>query len=113
MVVNDLITILRAKCIAYPEGLDREVQYVFCSDSFKILEEKASQDFVWVQTDVDKLSIDLAHKKQLSGIIIPYNLHLSDELVEYAEDIGISIISTGYSNYKICTKIFEAFKERT
>ena len=41
MVVNDLITILKGRCVTSDLGLNREIQYVFCCDCKKIVQEKA------------------------------------------------------------------------
>ena len=113
MVVNDLITILKARCVTSDSGLNREIQYVFCCDSKKIVEEKASQDYAWVNAELDKGSIDLAIEKGLSCIIVPYDLPVLDDVMNYAKHKGLPVIVTGYSSYKVCSKIYEAFKERT
>lgn len=113
MVVNDLITILKARCVTSSSGLNREIQYVFCCDCKKIVKEKASQDYAWVNAEIDKDSIDLAIDKALSCIIVPYDLPILEEVIEYAKLKGLPIIVTGYSSYKVCSKIYEAFKERT
>ncbi|HOD92683.1 MAG TPA: DRTGG domain-containing protein [Clostridia bacterium] len=113
MVVNDLITILKGRCLTSESGLNREIQYVFCCDCKKVVKEKGSQDYAWVNSDVDKSSIDLALEKSMSCIIIPYDLPIDDNVVNYAISFSFPIISTAYSSYKICSKIYEAFKERT
>ncbi|NLF36311.1 MAG: hypothetical protein GX584_04065 [Clostridiaceae bacterium] len=113
MVVNDLITILKGRCIASDSKINREIQYVFCCDTLKVVDDKASSDYAWVNSNVDKTSIDLAVKKSLSCIVIPYDITIEEDVIKYAEQNEIPIVSTGYCSYKVCSKIYEAFKERT
>ncbi len=113
MVVNDLITILKGRCATSDLGLNREIQYVFCCDCKKIVQEKGSQDYAWVNADVDEAAIDLALEKAMSCIIVPYDILLDYKIINYAKSKEFPIITTGYSSYKVCSKIYEAFKERT
>ena len=113
MVVNDLITILKGRCITSNSGLNKEIQYVFCCDCKRIVKEKGSQDYAWVNADADVASIDLALDKAMSCIIVPYDISIDVDVINYAILKGFPIISTNYSSYKVCSKIYEAFKERT
>lgn len=113
MVVNDLIAILRARCVTSDLGLNREIQYVFCCDCKEIVMEKVCQDYAWVNANVDIDSVNLAVDKSISCIIVPYNIQVSKEITEYAIAKELPILITEYTSYKVCSKIYEAFKERT
>ena len=58
-------------------------------------------------------AIDLALEKAMSCIIVPYDILLDYKIINYAKSKEFPIITTGYSSYKVCSKIYEAFKERT
>ena len=113
MVVKDLVTILKAIPVTCEMGFCREIQYILCCDHKKTVSDKAVQDSAWITVDVNKASIELAVKNLFACIIVPYDVQVDRNVIEYAKEKGIPVLLTNYNSYKVCYKMYEAFKERT
>ncbi|MFA7672571.1 MAG: DRTGG domain-containing protein [Clostridia bacterium] len=113
MVVKDLVTILKAIPVTCEIGFCREIQYILCCDHRETVSDIAVQDSAWITVDVNNDSIDLAVKKLFACIIVPYDIKVDRIVTEYAKKEGIPVLLTSYNSYKVCYKMYEAFKERT
>jgi predicted transcriptional regulator len=113
MVVKDLVTILKAIPVTCETGCCREIQYILCCDHKKTVRDKAVQDSAWITVNVNNASIDLAARKQFACIIVPYDIKVDSCVIEYAKKEGVPVLLTSYNSYKVCYKMYEAFKERT
>jgi predicted transcriptional regulator len=106
--IGEITKLLAANVLTHGLDLTREVEHAFSSD---LMSDVLTGDYykTVLITGLSNLqAIRTAEMADISEVIIARGKEVSEEMIKLASDMGIILISSGYSMFRISGMLYEA-----
>lgn len=108
MTIADMVSVLNARVLCGEHRLDRQVQSAFCSDLMSDVLAFVNEKTVLITGIINPQVIRTAEMLDIRCLIFVRGKTPSEDVMEQAKELGITILATGDSAFATCGKLYEA-----
>ena len=109
MTVKEIIEKLDLKCLN-PVNLDADVTSAYASDLLSDFMGNAKSVQVWITMQTHKNVASIAALKDVPAVIIVRNGVPDDDMLEFAKDNDVAVLSSSEPTFPLCGKLYELIK---
>ncbi|VBB45813.1 conserved hypothetical protein [uncultured Paludibacter sp.] len=110
ITLKQLIDDLQFKCLTQQNKLGMEVNSAYVSDLLSDVMGKAQPDMLWITSQVHKNIVAVASLKELSAIVVVNERQVEDEVIEHANEEGVTIIISGKPMFETAGLVYNYLK---
>lgn len=108
MTIGELVTLLDARVLCGEEKLDQEVSSGFASDLMSDVLAFVNDKTVLITGLTNVHVMRTCEMLDIQCVVFARGKVPSDEVLEEAQDLGIVVMSTGYTCYNTCGLMYQA-----
>lgn len=105
MKVRDLVEKLNFKILAGENGLDKEVEGVYCCDLLSWVMSHGKNKNAWITVQIHPNVIAVASLLEFSCVIIPEDIQVEEVTLNKANDENIPVLQSSLDGYRICVEL--------
>ena len=108
MTISDMTDLLKARVLCGGDKLDHPVYTAFCSDLMSDVLAFVSEKTVLITGLVNPHVVRTADMLDLKCIVFCRGKVPTEEILEEADELGMTVIATRESAFTTCGKLYEA-----
>ncbi len=109
MTLKEIIEKLNLK-IYNEVNTDTEINGAYSSDLLSDVMGNAKSGQIWITMQTHKNVASIAALKDIAAIIIVRNGTPDDDMLEFAKDNDVAVLSTSEPTFQLCGKLYELIK---
>ena len=106
MKISEIVTLLNAKIVCGEEFSDREIERAFASDLMSDVLAFVKEKTVLITGLINPHVLRTSEMLDITCIVFSRGKLPSDEMLEMADEIGITVISSPLTTYTACGELY-------
>ena len=108
MTAREMMNIVDGRVLMGEEGLDRDIQTAFCSDLMSDVLAFVNEETVLITGLVNPHVVRTSEMLDLKCILFVRGKQPSQDILDAAEDMGMTVLSTRHTAFTVCGMLYAA-----
>ncbi len=107
MTVSEAAKKLGLDLVVKGSSWNSQVKGGFCSDMLSHVMGHCPAGYLWVTIQNHKNVIAICSLLEISGVVLAHGIKADKDMLEKAEDEGITVLASGLSAFEICGQLYD------